>query len=293
MDDFDLLFLVTLMFYAYKLARACSRLGVMVLYQIFMKVHRKEYAEVERLSALIKDHPQATPKVRAAVLRCLGLAKICQGRLEEARNDLALALEYNPRDGRAYLVQAMANWYEHPQSALLSLERAVRFRPFFCERLYHQTVARFRGLALVQLGQAQEALDQFAAMRPGRDPFVSGFRAQALALVGRYQEALQHFKEQGQADPRQALGLFLLGARRPAESLFWLERSEQPTVHTLFFKAGALSELGRERESCRCLQEWNEILSRPADFCLFPAMTEFGRTHLIQRPTANRSCWLN
>lgn len=293
MDDFDLFFMVTLMFYAYKLARACSRSGVLVLHRIFTRIRRQDYTEVERLTTLLKQHPQATPPIRAAALRCRGLARICQGQLEEARNDLALALEYNPRDGRAYLVQAMADWYERPESALLSLERAVLHRPFFCERLYHQTVAKFRGLALLQMGRPQEALAQFAAMPPGKDPVMSGFQARALALLGRYQESLRHFQDQGQSDPRQALGLFLLMSQRPAESLFWLERSEQPTVHTLFFKAGALSGLGLERESDRCLGEWHEILSRPADFCMFPALTEFGRTHLSQPSTGNRPCSLN
>ena len=90
------------------------------------------------------------------------------------------------------------------------------------------------------------------------------YAAQALALCGRYQESLARFRAAGEENPRYALGIFLLAAGRSQESLFWLNWAVEDVK--LFFQAGA------ER--------------RPADYNLYPELTEFGRNHLAGRKVA-------
>lgn len=286
------LLLICGLFYLHHLVRWQMRRGHYALAKLNKLVQSQSLDEIEILAGHLSRHPHCSSTIRATALRCRAWSRICRGRLREARNDVAQALEWDPRDGRTYLVKAMVDWQTNPEDALRSLDRTRQYRPFWGRRAFDQAVAKFRGLALVQLGRGEEALLQFAALPSNQDLTMQRQTAQALALAGRYQESLMCFQTVGEKDPRLALGRYLLDAKRPQESLFWLNRtlSEQPTAMALFLKAEALFHSGDESESSRCLEEWMAILMRPADYPLYPEMTEFGRLHLSGRPATRVHC---
>lgn len=280
------------LFYLHHLVRWQMRRGHYALARLRKLVHLRSLDEIEVLASHLSHHPHCSSTLRATALRCRAWARICRGRLREARNDVAQALEWAPRDGKTYLLKAMVDWQSNPEDALRSLDRARQYRKFWGRRAFDRAIAKFRGLALVRLGRGEEALLQFAALPPNQDLAMQRQTAQALALAGRYQESLERFQAVGERDPRLALGRYLLDAKRPQESLFWLNRAlnEQPTAMALFLKAEALFHAGDESQSIRCLDEWMAILMRPADYRLCPEMTEFGRLHLVGRPSTKVHC---
>ena len=278
--------LIVGLFYLYHLVRWQIRRGDYLLARLRKLVHSRSLAEVERLASILNQHPHCPASTRAMALRCRAWGRICCGRLKEARDDVAQALEWNPRDGRAYLVRAMADWQADPESALHSLDLAQRYRGIRGRREFDRTVSKFRGLALSRLGRGEEAVVHLqAVVLPAEDRVTQRYLGQALALCGRYQEALQRLEAAGEENPRFTMGVFLLTSGRPQESLFWLSRArdEQPASVTLFFEAGAFYQLGDEPGGDRCMEEWMGIMQRPADFNLYPELTEFGRQHLLGR----------
>jgi tetratricopeptide (TPR) repeat protein len=280
--------LIVGLFYLYHLIRWQMRRGDYALARLHKLVRSRSLREVERLASTLIQHPHCPPRSRAAALRCRAWSRICSGRLKEARDDAAQALEWNPRDGRAYLVKAMADWQAHPETALHSLDLAEQYRELRGRREFDRAVRKFRGLALSRLGRGPEAVAQLQGAILPEDRVTQRYLGHALALCGRYQEALQRLEAAGDKNPRFAMGVFLLTSGRAQESLFWLNRArdERPASVTLFFEAGALYQLGDERGGDRCMEEWMSILQRPADFNLYPELTEFGRTHLAGRNSA-------
>ena len=255
-------------FYLHHLVRWQMRRGQYAFAKLQKLVHSRSYDQVEVVAGSLSRHPHCGASMRAAALRCRAWGRICRGLLKEARDDVAQALEWNPRDGRAYLVKAMADWNTHPAEALLSLDRAYQYRDRWGRRAFEQTISKFRGLALSRLGRAEEALVHFAASPGGLDRVMEKYAARALALSGRYQESIDRFRAAGEDNPRMALGLFLLSAGRPEESLFWLNRAvEHQPAHYYLSEDEARSE-------------------RPADYRLQPELTEFGRRHLVGRKSA-------
>ena len=150
--------LVVGLFYLHHLIRWQIRRGSLALIKLRKLVHSRALPEVERLASILSQHPHCPPRTRGAALRCRAWGRICTGRLKEARDDVAQALEWNPRDGRAYLVGAMADWHAHPEAALHCLERAQQYREKVGQRDFDRTVSKFRGLALTRLGRGEEAV---------------------------------------------------------------------------------------------------------------------------------------
>jgi tetratricopeptide (TPR) repeat protein len=285
-----LLLLVVSQFYLHHLIRWQMRRGTYALVRLQRFVLAGALPEVERLSSELLGHPHCPPSTRSAALRCRAWGRICTGRLTEARNDVAQALEWNPRDGRAYLVQAMATWQTNPESALDSLNLAEVRRGWLGNREFRRALRKFRGLALSRLERWEEAVGELESGVLSEDHFTQRYLGRALAMCGRYQEALLRLEAAGEASPRYALGVFLLASGRAQDSLFWLYRAreEKPKSQTLLLEAQAFHQLGDPVGADRCLENWRSILQRPADFVVYPEITEFGSIHLAGRRDLGR-----
>lgn len=209
---------------------------------------------------------------------------------------MALALEWNPKDGRTYLGKAMVCWHSEPEEALRALAQARQYRELWNWTPVQRQISLFEGLALTRLGRGEEALKCFAAFPIPPKPALQKYKAQALALSGKYQESLELFAAAGEEDARLALAGFLLSVDRHEESLFWLNRtlSEQRAGVPLLLKASVLTHLGNEREAAQCLEEWQALILRPRDYVFYPELTEFGRSHLTgwtAKPCERRQHW--
>ncbi|MBN9416988.1 hypothetical protein ABS71_05045 [bacterium SCN 62-11] len=286
--DFPLCFaIVAWLFWCQHLYRWAHRKGFTVLHRLDQLAKQGQHARLEVLADRLQRHPQAHPNVRAAALRCRALARLCLGRPKEAQNDAYLALEWNPKAGRSYLVLAMTCWEREPQKALDALEQASKHRQRLGWKNIAQAISTFRGLALTCLHRGPEALACLDASPLSQRPPFQRYRARALALCGRYQEALTILRTLKEPDEYLTLSNFLICGQRPEESLFWVNRSlqERLSLEGLTLKGASLASLGRDREFDACMQQWLGVVTRPADFALRPAITQFGRRHLIAKPS--------
>jgi tetratricopeptide (TPR) repeat protein len=224
-------------------------------------------------------------------LRSRALARLSAARIKEARNDVALALEWSPNDPRANLLFAMCEWKTRPQQAIEALERAER-GTWRWETKLRGVLSYFRALANIELGNGSVALDLLQPEKGGMNPLKARHLGHAFALNGECPKAIEHFKLAGDSNPWFYLATFLFAKERYEEALFWTSRSmmEQPTAHAMQLKAAILSQLNRQSEAQKSFENWATVMMRPRDFHMWPGLTSFGMSHLLRQPDNRKLC---
>jgi tetratricopeptide (TPR) repeat protein len=268
------------------------RRGALALYRLERLASSGDHARIEFMADALQRHPHVPPRVRAIALRCRAWARLCLGKLKQALDDVHLSLEWNARDGRTYLVLAMICWESDPQRALEALEEARKRKELWRWKPVENAIRTYQALALTVLRRGPEALACFeSSPLSSKAPFQRQ-QARALALCGRFQEALERLRKVGEPDEYLTLSAFLFRAEKPEEALFWANRSldERLSLTGISLKGAALASLGRHREMDECMEQWRRIVTRPADFTLHPALTDFGRKHLMSVQSNGLSC---
>ena len=184
----------------------------------------------------------------------LGTALSAAGRLEEAREQFAAAVEESPRYAEAhYSLAGVLLQLNRPAETRLHAEDAVRLKPDFAEAHY------VLGTALLQQRQLEEALAQYREALRLKPRFADAEHtlAGALGLAGRTDEALAHYEAALQLQPTNAqiyseMGTLLARNGRIEEAVARYEKAVEldPSALVAQFNLGhALMDLGRWAEA--------------------------------------------
>ncbi len=161
---------------------------------------RRQYAETlwhrgahEEAIAQLVEATKIAPEDARLVER-LAEFRLLSGQIEDARRDVELAIDLDPKSGTAWMVRGriMHEIGDNPQ-ALADLHRALSYDPRNSQIL-HELAATY-----LAVGQPQRALANLEAMRdlhaPGDEPPELLLEiGQACAGVGRYDDAVENYQ---------------------------------------------------------------------------------------------------
>jgi serine/threonine protein kinase/Flp pilus assembly protein TadD len=190
-----------------------SELGPSILFSMATEYHAKALGKMELAEAARTSTVRKTPITTAAEYRAVGMARLREGKLDEAVSAFEQALERRPDDLWAKYDHGMASFrLGHFQEALTDFDSCTALRPKSPDCFYN------RGRAYESLGQYEHAILDYQHAITLRDDYLD-----ATISLGLLQYQLKHeteaeatFQKALSIDPQSSLAHFNLAQIRLA-----------------------------------------------------------------------------
>jgi tetratricopeptide (TPR) repeat protein len=203
---------------------------------------------------------QPRTQASAEALLTQALAAIEQKRYEEAASAFDKVLKVQPDNPVAWLGKGIVTFYlGRYQEVAVAMSRVIELKPAIPSDQWAM-VWGFRGIALVQIKQNQEALSsldkalQYKISDKSVSALVLIYRVRALSGLGRYQDALAYLDGQLRVNPNLIGGQYYRGyildaLKRYEEALKEYDEAGLDNSPTLHNKGITLANLKRHQEA--------------------------------------------